>query len=48
MQRRGAPLRKRCAEAAPHSSPRRHWKPFLPAGTAGDFTMKDLVKFTLG
>jgi hypothetical protein len=24
------------------------WKPFLPAATAGDFTMKDLVKFTLG
>jgi Animal haem peroxidase len=23
------------------------WKPFLPAATAGDFTMKDLVKFTL-
>ena len=24
------------------------WKTFLPAATAGDFTMKDLVKFTLG
>ena len=24
------------------------WKPFLPAATADDFRMKDLVKFTLG
>jgi hypothetical protein len=24
------------------------WKPFLPAATAGDFKMADLVKFTLG
>jgi len=24
------------------------WKPFLPAKTAGDFKMADLVKFTLG
>jgi hypothetical protein len=24
------------------------WKPFLPTATAGDFTMKDLVRFTLG
>jgi hypothetical protein len=24
------------------------WKPFLPSATSGDFTMKDLVKFTLG
>ena len=24
------------------------WKPFLPAATAGNFKMADLVKFTLG